>query len=90
MNNKQFLEKHPLQFSLPLKETKALRKILKKANEGHVLISTEEKGVMVGKLQYYDTSITCGTTNFAHSYWYFGLLYAESVLPIWEARHKKK
>lgn len=89
MSNKEFIEKYPLQYSLPAKESEALRKLLKKANETYVLEVKEEKGVRVGRLQYTDFTITCPTTSFASAYAHVGLLYSEKVLPIWKKRHKK-
>lgn len=89
MNNKEFLEKNPLELSLPTTEAKELRKIIKMANESHVLNVIEEKGVKVGNLQYYNFYITCPTKVFANSYFHFGLLYCKYVLPFWNKRHNK-
>ncbi len=90
MNNKEFLENKPLELSLPTKEAKMMRKILKIANESYVFDVKEEKDVKVGNLQYYKFDICCPMTNFANAYFHFGILYTENVLPIWKNRHKKK
>lgn len=89
MNNKEFLKYYPLELCLPTTEAKALRRIIKIANESHVLDVREELGVKVGNLQYYNFYLTCPTTTFASAYFHFGLLYCQYVLPIWNKRHNK-
>ncbi len=84
------INNYPLEFSMPLKEAKAMRKIICKAQESHGLTFTEEKGVKVGRLQYYDFKITSYTTSFASGYFNIGILYAKYVLPIWNKRHRVK
>lgn len=88
-NNKEFIKKYALQYSLPLEETKALRKILKETFRNHGIEWREEKSVNAGNLQYYDTYIWGYTTGFAAAYAHIGLLYAQNVLPIWNARHRQ-
>lgn len=90
MNNKEFLKYYPLELSLPTTEAKALRKVIKKANESHVLDVREEIGIKVGNLQYYSFYITCPMTTFASAYFHFGLLYCKHVLPIWEDRFNRR
>jgi|JI10StandDraft_1071094.scaffolds.fasta_scaffold402645_3 hypothetical protein len=90
MNNKEFLKYYPLELSLPTTEAKALRKVIKKANESHVLDVREELGVKVGNLQYYNFYITCPMTTFASAYFNFGLLYCKHVLPIWKDRFARR
>lgn len=90
MSNKSFIENHPLELCLPSKESKALRKILKEANQNYVLECKETLGVKPDGVQYYNFEIHCPTTSFANAYWHFGLLYAKHVLPILESRFKAK
>lgn len=88
-NNRDFLQKYPLQFSLPFKEAQELRKILKKLNESYILDVKETKGVKTN-VQYYDFEVVCPTTNFWQAYFAIGVAYGEKVLPIWNKRHEKK
>ena len=90
MTNKEFLQKYPLQYSLPLEECEAFRKVLSKACEAYALDIEEELGVNSGGVQYYDFRIHCTTTGFAEAYAHIGLEYAQHVLPIWKERHAKK
>ena len=89
MDNKNFLINYPLEYSLPLKECKALKKVLKIANESYVVHHTENIDVKVGRLQYYKFEIYIPTKNFAQGYAHIGMLYAQHVLPIWNKRYKK-
>lgn len=89
MENKDFLKKYPLQYSLPKEEAEALRKVLLKAGQSHAIEVVEELGVNTQSLQYYDFFITCRTTGFAEAYAHIGSQYAQHVLPIWERRHNK-
>jgi hypothetical protein len=90
MTKKEVIVNHPMELSLPSKEAKALRKILKEANQSYVLECEETKDVKVGKLQYYSFKIHCPTTTFANAYLHFGILYAQYVLPIWKKRYNKQ
>lgn len=87
--NRDFLKEYPLQFSLPYKEARELKKILKKLNESYILEVKESKGVKTN-VQYYDFEVVCPTTNFWQAYFSIGIAYAEQVLPIWNKRHEKK
>lgn len=89
-DKKQFIKDHPIELSLPLKEAKALRKIIILANESHPIEHTEELGVKAGKLQYYDFRIWAPVTTYAQAYFHFGILYAKHILPIWQSRFEKK
>jgi hypothetical protein len=90
MTNKEFLQEHQLERSLPIPEARAFEKLLKEANESYVLVWRKEKGVKVGNLQYWDFHVHCPMNNFADAYAHVGLLWAKYVLPIWNKRHKKK
>lgn len=87
MNNKEFLQHHTLERSLPTKEAKAFEKLLKVANESFVLEYKKEKHIKVGNLQYWNFSVHCPMNNFADAYAHLGLLWGTYVLPIWKKRH---
>jgi len=89
MNNKEFLNHYPLEFSLPLKEARVLKICLDQASRDYSIEYTVKKDVKVGKLQYYKIEVTCEKTSFAKAYFHIGLLYAEKVLPIWQKRFEK-
>ncbi len=88
MTNKEFIKAYPLELSLPLKEARMVRKILKELNKNHVFYSKESFGIKLNRLHYYDFEIYCPTTNFAASFVAFGILYAKHVIPIIEERNK--
>lgn len=90
MNNKQFIYNYPLELSLPEKESKALRQVIKEANESFVYDVVEKIGVKTDEDQYYDFHISCPTATFAQAYFHFGILYAKTVLPIWKSRYNSK
>lgn len=90
MDNKQFIKNYPLELSLPKKESEALRRVIKEANESFIYDVVETIGVKTKEEeQYYDFHIICPTTTFAQAYFHFGILYAKSVLPIWKNRFSK-
>lgn len=89
MDNKEFIKKYPIELGLLGKEARALRKVIKEANESYVYEVIEEKGVKTKFGQYYNFYIYCPTTSFANAYFHFGILYTKHVLPIWESRFKK-
>lgn len=86
MDNKKFIENHPIELSLLEKEAEALRLVIEKANESFVYYSEEKTGVKTKHGQYTDFYISCPTTTFAQAYFHFGILYAKHVLPIWNER----
>lgn len=86
MSNKEFLQSHGLERSLPLKESKVFERLLKKAGESFAIEYTKDLGVKVGRLQYYDFYVYCETRNFADCYAHIGLLWAQLILPIWNKR----
>ncbi len=90
MDNKEFIQNHPIELSLPLKEAIALRKIIIEANRDYVLEVEETLGVKVGNLQFFDFKIHSPVIGFANAYFHFGILYTQKVLPIWNRRHFNK
>ena len=90
MDIKKYLKDNPLEYSLPLKETRALEKVFKLTFRDHGIDWNIVPDVKVGRTQYFKSSVWGYTHNFAKAYAHIGLLYAQKVLPIWESRHKKK
>jgi hypothetical protein len=88
MDNKQFLENHPIELSLLEKESEALRLVINEANESFIYDVVEKTGVKTEYGQYTDFYISCPTTTFAQAYFHFGILYAKYVIPIWNQRFK--
>jgi len=75
MNNKIFLEDHPLTLSIEKKDLEKFREVLKIVNEAYVVIFTEIK-ISEDITNFY---IHIPTTSFANGYWYLGLLFHREI-----------
>lgn len=76
MTNTEFIESRPLERTYTTKNAKIFERALNEANGEYVIIWKKQKGIKVGRVQYWDFYVHCPTTSFANAYAHIGELYA--------------